>query len=249
MPIFAAAAIPFWGAAAKPIADVAGGLISAHGATSGAKTAADAATQAAEIKAKSDAEALAFQKQQAEADWRNAEATRKANYDQSLARMNRLGSLYDILGMSRPSMPAYVPTQDPMLSGAPTAPAGGPPAAPGATTSAPSPSSMPMSGDPVTDAVAKNYASLGAKPTGPGSGPTDIAYMVQKINETGGLTPQNQAYWFGPQGRIAKELAQASSGAAPSSIASMTGRLPVNNPMQPTSLATPALFQAPQRTF
>jgi hypothetical protein len=61
--------------------------------------------------------------------------------------------------------------------------------------------------DPVLSALAKNYAALGHTPSGPGSGPTDIQYFAQRINQTGGLTPDNTAYWFGPNGRIAKELA------------------------------------------
>jgi hypothetical protein len=52
----------------------------------------------------------------------------------------------------------------------------------------------------------QNYQQLGATPTGPGSGPTDSAYFIRRINETGGMTPDNVNYWFGPQGRIAREM-------------------------------------------
>lgn len=83
------------------------------------------------------------------------------------------------------------------------------------------------SGDPVYDAVAQNYSSLGAQPTGPGSGPTDIAYFVKRINETGGLTDANKAYWFGQNGRIAREMRgevppEQAAAETPATIASAT---------------------------
>ena len=53
------------------------------------------------------------------------------------------------------------------------------------------------------------YQQQGMQPTGPGSGPTDIAYYAQKIAETGGWTPQNASYW---QGRIPQDVQRASSG-------------------------------------
>jgi len=53
------------------------------------------------------------------------------------------------------------------------------------------------------------YQQQGMQPTGPGSGPTDIAYYAQKIAETGGWTPQNASYW---QGRIPQDVQRASGG-------------------------------------
>ena len=60
-------------------------------------------------------------------------------------------------------------------------------------------------------------ASQGLTPTGPGTGPTDIEYYVDKILETGGWTnqtgkgEQNIDYWTK---RIPKDLAEARGGGA-----------------------------------
>jgi hypothetical protein len=61
----------------------------------------------------------------------------------------------------------------------------------------------------LTQRVIDNYKALGLTPTGAGTGPTDTAYFASKYAETGGSTPGNDAYWFGPGGRIAKEATQA----------------------------------------
>lgn len=92
--------------------------------------------------------------------------------------------------------PVLGPPTDVAPPPAPVGPPTGPPAAAGASAGAGS----------TADAVAANYASLGVQPTGPGSGPTDAAYFQRRIDETGGMTPENQAYWFGPNGRIAREI-------------------------------------------
>jgi len=228
----------------------AGSAIAAHGATKGADTAAKAANDAAAIKAKSDADALDFQKQQAEADWRNAESTRKANYDQSLARMDRLGSLYDILGMHRPSMPAYVPTQDPNLSGAPSgAPTAGPMAAPGAAGSFVGANGSTVSGDRLSAAQKADGspASIDAFFKSQGAPGTETSYWVQQWPA---LVARGQQ--LGDPTYAAKRLAAADvfgggASANTGSIAAM--RSPVNNAMQATSLTAPALFQAPARVW
>lgn len=61
----------------------------------------------------------------------------------------------------------------------------------------------------ITAKVNDYYKSIGVTPTGPGSGPTDAAYYAGKVAETGGLTPDNIGYWFGPSGRIASDLGKA----------------------------------------
>jgi hypothetical protein len=183
------------------------GKMAANGQTEAARIASESAKYAADLQAKANTEATAFSRAQAENTWQNSEAARHGNYDQWAAGQHRLQSVGDYLGLGPREIPSYVPGIDPrFLEGSPAVPAG-----PGATPGAPAAAS---SGDPVIDALTANYAALGTKPTGPGTGPTDIAYMAQKINETGGLTADNTKYWFGPQGRIAAELAKAAGGAS-----------------------------------
>jgi hypothetical protein len=83
----------------------------------------------------------------------------------------------------------------------------------------------------LTQRVLDNYKALGLTPTGPGTGPTDSAYFADKYAATGGSNPDNDSYWFGPNGRIAKEAAQAGlkfGAPAPTPPASSTsGALPV----------------------
>lgn len=106
--------------------------------------------------------------------------------------------------------PAGAPT-DPTRVTVPTPPAPpvlapGATAPPAATAPPPPAAAAPSPSGSVEDAVAENYKTLGATPTGPGTGPTDSAYFIRRINETGGMTPDNIKYWFGPDGRIAREL-------------------------------------------
>jgi hypothetical protein len=61
----------------------------------------------------------------------------------------------------------------------------------------------------ITQKILDNYKALGLTPTGAGTGPTDTAYFAEKYAQTGGSTPDNDSYWFGPNGRIAKEARQA----------------------------------------
>jgi hypothetical protein len=95
---------------------------------------------------------------------------------------------------------------------------------------------MPAPGSDVMQALTQFYQSQGKTPGAPGSGPTDIAYMAQKIQQTGGMTPQNIAYWFGPgqygqNGRIGGELA---------------GTVPPESGGNPGTLANPQVPQAGQ---
>lgn len=183
-----------------------GAAIAAHKQSNATRDATkmqvDANTSAAQIQSASAAEELAFKRRQAEIDWQNQQQTARANYDQWRAREGRLSSLGVMTGLAPRNIPDFQPGIDPGFdTGATPPPTAGPA---GATAS----------GDPIEAALLKNYTDLGVKPTGPGSGPTDIAYFRQKVNETGGLTPDNVKYWFGPSGRIATELAQARGGGA-----------------------------------
>jgi hypothetical protein len=105
---------------------------------------------------------------------------------------------------------------------APAAAAGAPAGGAGPTA--------PAGGNPtdrayVQSQLANWYASKGLTPTGPGTGPTDIAYYTDKILETGGWTNQtgkgedNINYWTS---RIPQDIAEAKGGGAPGA-AGMTG--------------------------
>src|SRR2546429_297363 len=74
---------------------------------------ASAERYAADLQAKSIADALGFTKQQAEGDWRNQELTRRGNFDQWAATQGRLGTLGEMFGMRPRYIPPYVPSEDP----------------------------------------------------------------------------------------------------------------------------------------
>jgi hypothetical protein len=172
---------------------LAGTVLAQQGQSAAATTAANALEYSANLQDAANQRAEVFSRQQAENSFANSEVTRQANYNQWAAREARVSSLGQALGLSARDIPAYVPGVDPNYTGG---------------SSGSSSSSVPLSSD-ITDALTKNYQSLGATPTGPGTGPTDLSYFAQRIADTGGLTPQNTAYWFGPNGRIAQELQKA----------------------------------------
>jgi hypothetical protein len=109
MPIFAAAAIPFWTAAAT----AAGGIIGAHETASGvqgaAETTASATAKAAQLQAESNANTLAFEKDQAAKQLATQNAIQQANYNQWAAREQRLSNFGAMLGLPARDIPAYVP--------------------------------------------------------------------------------------------------------------------------------------------
>lgn len=182
-----------------------GNLFAANQASSaadkGAEATAAAAKYSADLTAKANADALKFQYAGAENAFQNNEAARQGNYGIFAARERRLGPIGEEVGLAPREVPAYVPGVDPgfgtMGEAATGTPSTGAPAAGG--------------GDLMT-ALTNNYKALGVAPTGPGSGPTDIAYMAKQMAATGGMTPANASYWLGPNGRIAAELAKAKAG-------------------------------------
>lgn len=187
-----------------PIIGLFGSLFGAHkqsqAADKAAKIQADATKYAADLTAKATADALAYQQSEANRDQSNFQTTQRANYGQYSARQRNINALGSIIGAPQREIPAFVDTTYQA-----------PPAGSLAGAQQPSGAQPSASGDPIMDALTSNYASLGAKPTGPGSGPTDIGYFAQRIKETGGLTADNTKYWFGPQGRIAQELSKSGS--------------------------------------
>jgi hypothetical protein len=160
---------------------------------------------AADLQAKGAADALAFTKAQGENAFQNSEAARQGNYGMYAAAQRRLGAVGDLIGAGPREIPAYVPGVDPNFTG----------------TAAPAASGAPAPGgsDPVTQAILDNYKALGVAPTGPGTGPTDVAYMVKQAKASLAAGERPLSYWLGPQGRIAQELAQAKSGGAPAAAA------------------------------
>lgn len=207
---------------------------------SGAASDAAAATTAgakysADLTAKANADALKFQYANAENAYQNNEASRQGNYGLFAARERRLGPIGEEVGMAPREIPAYVPGVDPgfgTMGDAATGSSGAPP-----STGSPS-GGNPSDPNAIMAALTDNYKKLGVAPTGPGSGPTDIAYMAKQMAATGGLAPGNASYWLGPQGRIAQELAKTRGGGsaptgAPSTAASYA----------PATTATPFMPQ------
>jgi len=212
-----------------------GAAIAAHetagAAKEGAQLQTTAANHAADLQSAAADKTLALTKQQAETDWRNSQQTQRANYDQWAAREGRLSSLGAMVGLGPREIPAFSEGVDPHFDTGPTAP--GPTATPATAAG----------GDPILAALTKNYADLGVKPTGPGSGPTDIEYMAKRVGETGGLTPDNVKYWFGPGGRIAQELKGAGGTGTPkpASFATLINGAPApeTSPILAPALQTP----------
>lgn len=180
--------------------------IQADAARETARLQTEAATKAAQLQKESSDAALGFTKQQALYGAQSAETDRSANYQQWAAKERRLGSIGEMVGLGQRDIPSYVPSPTPNFD-TPTPPPG--PATGSAATVA-------GSGNPTDPAfinaqLQSVYKGLGVQPTGPGSGPTDIAYMAGKVLETGGWTPQNASYW---PDRIKQELALAKNGGA-----------------------------------
>lgn len=120
MPAFALPA--FWAAIAA--GSTAGAGIYAANKQSGAvkdsaRMQVDAANHAADAQAKSTAEALAFEKEQAARDYGMQESNRHANYDQWAAGQHRLGTIGEMVGLGPREIPGYVPLPGSPTTGAP----------------------------------------------------------------------------------------------------------------------------------
>lgn len=96
---------------------VAMGAIAAAGSLGGALIQSHAAGEAADTQAKAAADTLAFQKQQAENQYQNDEANRRANWQQYFARQQGNNTIRQALGLSPINIPAYVPSIDPKFNG------------------------------------------------------------------------------------------------------------------------------------
>lgn len=240
-----------WGAIIGAGIGLFGSLFGAHEQASAASDAADkqaaAAKYAADLQDAASKRSEALLRQQSENDYQNQETTRKANYGQYAAQRGRLGTLGAMMGLPAPEIPAYVPSVDPQFTGGSTQPT-----ASGAPTSG-APSGAPTSAgaagsDPVTQAILDNYKALGVAPTGPGTGPTDIAYMVQQAKASLASGERPLSYWLGPQGRIAQELSKAGGGST-STTATNVPRGTLQTMVQPYQTASPTAALTPYGTL
>ncbi len=108
-------------AGTKSAFDIAGSKIQSNATKNAADIAAKSLIDSSAAQTKSNEETLAFQKQQAENDYRNQEITRKANYDQYATGQNRLKFLDSAVGLPERQVPDYVASQDPNFLGTPSA--------------------------------------------------------------------------------------------------------------------------------
>lgn len=146
-----------WGSLFTAGANLFGNLFGAHRQSNAAEKAAqlqaDAAKYAADQQTAAAQRAEAFERQQAENTYLNAEADRKGNYDQWAAGQRLHNSVRDALGYGSQDIPAYVAGVDPrfMDPSAPMPAAGAAPpnagiagnaAAVAATRMTPTPSSV-----------------------------------------------------------------------------------------------------------
>lgn len=204
-----------WGAKKQTSAQQNAAQIQADAAKETARIQAESAAKAAALQKQANDETLAFSKQQATYGAQSTEVDRHANYDQWAAQQRRLGSIGEMVGLGPREIPGYVASPTPNFD----TPGGGGAMSGAGIVGTPSPATIggTPSGNPTDPAFINSqlqnvYKSLGVQPTGPGSGPTDIAYMAGKVLQTGGWTPQNASYW---PDRIKQELALAKSGGAP----------------------------------
>lgn len=218
-----------------------GSLFGAHEQASAASYAADkqaaASKYAADLQDAASKRSEAFTRQQAESDYQNQETTRSANYGQYKAQRSRLGTLGAMLGLPAPEIPDYVPSVDPRFT------SDGATLPPAASVAAPASGS-----DAVTQALLDNYKALGVAPTGPGTGPTDIAYFTQQAKASLASGERPLSYWLGPQGRVAQELAKAGGGAT-SAAAPSVPRGTLSTALQPYQVANPTAALTPYGTL
>jgi hypothetical protein len=186
-------------------------------ATTGVNAQTNAANYAAKLQSDAAAKALDFQKEQAAVDQANFQKTQTANfgqyksasdenygqykagaqtdYDRWALHQNNMGYLGELLGLPARQVPAANIAAPPVYGANPFDTGGS------ALSGAPTQSIM--------DALKANYKSLGYAPTGPGTGPTDIAYFADAASRSAAAGERPLSYWLGPNGRVAQEIAQA----------------------------------------
>jgi hypothetical protein len=212
----------FIGGIAQAIGGATAANITAGATTQAAQTQADAATKAAQLQATTAANTLGFQQTQAQQDLATANATNLANYNQWAAKQGRLSDFGQTIGLPAENIPAFSPIPN-ALNGTSTTPNSSTTTPGGTPASGSTPSGTGNPTDPafIQSQLQGVYQSLGVKPTGPGSGPTDIQYYANQIAATGGWQGGNASYWTN---RIASDVkgGGASGGAAPAAPTSAT---------------------------
>lgn len=233
--------------AVPAVASVYGANKTSGAAKDAASTNAAAANHAADLQAEAAKAEEAFKRQQAETDWRTAQQTQQANYNQWAAGRGRMRSLGAMTGIDIGADPAYVPGIDPHFDNGGTPPS---PTAPGTTASPTAPGAPgPTPAGPVDGSAASISAFFKSK----GVSDQETPYWVSKWPE---LVARGQE--LGDPTYAMKRLAAAdvfggggSTPAAPAAPQSMAG---IVAPLSPTS--TPVLppvtvqpYQQARRVF
>jgi hypothetical protein len=177
------AAVPIAVAAGPALAGLFGAKLSSNATGKATQLQVDAQNHAADLQAKSAADALAFQKAQAETDWQNSQVTNRANYDQWAAAEGRKSGLGALLGLGPREIPAFQPGIDPgFTSGAAPLPSSTP-AGTGASASSSAPSGSPS-------AYLKGLLDQGMDPQ----------QAAAKTNAQFNLQTGSQAAYYAPSG-------------------------------------------------
>ena len=178
------------------VAGVAGAKISSDASTKAANIAATSTTNASAAQTKANEETLAFQKQQAENDYKNQEITRQANYNQYATGQTRLQGLDSAVGLAPRQVPAYVASQDPNYTGTSSStPSAGQVLGGSPSTTTPSTSSKGSTNYSDIGAWLQNQAATNPNVDPILKTPGGIAYYTQAIQNSGGLNAQNADYW------------------------------------------------------
>lgn len=203
-----ASSIP-WGTIIGAGTQLFGNLFAAHEQTSAADRAAqiqaDAAKYSADLMAKANADALAFQRGQAENAFQNNEASRRGNYQTDAARQRRLGFIGEEVGLGPREIPAYVPGVDPNLTGTASASMTGTPDATGGADPQIASfianwqqSHAPTEGiAPLADAIAKQFPGVSRFMYGQTPSNNELSIGGQKYKVLGGEGGPG-AYWYQP---------------------------------------------------
>jgi hypothetical protein len=125
MAIATATALTLAGIAGTAGTQVVSSALQSRAAGKAADKQTQAANRAAELQSGSTREALDFEKQQSALEQQRSEADRRANYDQWLAREQRLGSLGQMVGLGQRTIPGYVPSTQTAPGSTSTTPGGG----------------------------------------------------------------------------------------------------------------------------
>jgi len=206
-------------------------------AREGAELQSKAVTESTKIQDKSQAEALAFAKAQAENEYRNQEVARQANYQQWLPREQRMSAFGQTVGLPSRNIPGYMPGVDPNYTGGPmpaTIAGVVGQAAPSGSIAA-APTVNPANGD-LGAQVAGYFKARGVAPN-----PTSVGYWVSKWPE---LTARGVE--LGDPNYAMKRLAAADEfgggSAAPATIAAAARpALPYMQPQVSPALQMPTI--------